>query len=93
MIPPRANGPEHHRVPGGFHGFQFLDPLFDREFALVVVIFSEEVTVFATQVAAVGYVDGTDCKLRQAENEQPGHLTELAQFSTDVHPLRLPNTN
>ena len=47
-------------MPGSFHGFQFLDPLFDREFALVVVIFSEEVTVFTTQVAAVGYVDGTD---------------------------------
>ena len=56
-------------MPGGFHSFQLLYPLLDREFSLVVVIFSEKVAVFATQVAAVGDVDRANGKLRQTKDE------------------------
>src|SRR5688572_32530417 len=76
-------------MAGGFHRFQLLNPLLDREFSLVVVIFSEEVAVFATQVAPVGYVDRTHGKLRQTKEEQFGHLAQLGQFSRNVHNARI----
>ena len=62
---------------------EFLEPL-DRELFFVIVIFSEEIAVFATKVAAVGYVDGSDRKLR-AEDEEFGDIAELAEFTTNIH--------
>src|SRR2546423_1811498 len=72
-------------MAGGFHPFQLLYPLLDREFSLVVMIFSEKVAVFATQVAPVGYVDRTHRKLRQTKDEQFGYVAQLGQFSRNVH--------
>ena len=60
---------QHHRMTGGLHGFEFFEPLLDRELFFVVVIFGEEVAVLTTQVAAVGDVDRTDGKLRQTKDE------------------------
>ena len=60
---------QHHRMAGGLHRFQLLQPLLDRELFFVIVIFGEEIAVFATQVAAVGDVDRADGKLRQTEDE------------------------
>ncbi len=69
----------------GLHGLEFFEPLLDREFFFVVVIFGEEVAVLTTQIAAVGNVDRTDGILRQTEDEEFGDVAEFTQLSTDVH--------
>ena len=79
---PRA---EHHRMPGGLHLFQLLDPLLYGKLFLPLVVFSEEVAVLAAQVAAVRDIDGADSILRQAEGEKPRGLCEATKFPGNAH--------
>jgi hypothetical protein len=68
------------------HRFELLDPLFDREFFLILVVFGKEVAVFAAQVAAVGDVNGADRILRQTESKQLTELGDATDFVSDAHP-------
>ncbi len=72
-------GAKHHRMSGGFHRFEFFNPLLDGELFLVVVIFGEEVAVLATKVAAIGDVDGADGKLRQTKGKDADSLCNFAK--------------
>ena len=76
---------QHHGMAGSLHGLEFLEPLLDRELFFVIVIFSEEIAVFAMKVAAVGYVDGSDRNFGNAEDEEFGDIAELAEFTTNIH--------
>ena len=71
-------------MPVGFHRLELFQPLLDREFFFVVVIFGEEIAVFATEVTTVGDVDRADGKLRQAKDEQLGDVAKFGEFSTNV---------